>query len=62
MKEQVVVCDIGHIPYEPAWNLQKSLQKRLIEAHMTEDPSPPPHVFLLVEHPPVYTLGKNGKG
>ena len=61
MKEQVVVCDIGHIPYEPAWNLQKSLQKRLIDAHMAEGPSPPPHVFLLVEHPPVYTLGKNGK-
>lgn len=56
----VVVCDLGRMDYEPAWDLQKRLQARLIEAKRREPPQIIPHVMLFVEHPPVYTLGKSG--
>lgn len=46
--------------YRPAWNLQRRLQQRLIEDKRAETPEGIPHIFLLVEHPPVYTLGKSG--
>lgn len=46
--------------YEPAWTLQKRLQARLIAAKRSDPPQEIPHLLLFVEHPPVYTLGKNG--
>ncbi len=58
-RQRVIACDIGHIAYGPAWDLQRRLQQRLIHAHQEGDASLP-HLFLLVEHPHVYTLGKNG--
>lgn len=45
------VYDLGLVPYESAWNLQKTL----VEQHRR---SPQPDRLLLVEHPPVYTLGQ----
>ena len=36
------------------------MQARLIAAKRKDPPEAAPHVMLLVEHPPVYTLGKNG--
>ena len=59
-KEQVIVCTLGRVPYEPAWNLQKKIQQALITAKRTEPPISVPHIMLLVEHPPVFTLGKSG--
>ncbi|GIV57539.1 MAG: octanoyltransferase [Rhodothermaceae bacterium] len=59
-RQTVVVCHLGRVAYAPAWDLQRRLQARLIEAKRREPPEPRPHVMLLVEHPPVYTLGKNG--
>jgi lipoyl(octanoyl) transferase len=56
----IVVCHLGRMAYEPAWNLQKQIQARLIEAKRSEPPEALPHVMLFVEHPPVYTLGKSG--
>ena len=56
--EPVVVCDLGRVEYAPARTLQKRLQQRLIRAKRSDDHVP--HVLLLVEHPPVYTLGKSG--
>ncbi len=56
----VVVCDLGKTDYLPAWDLQKRVQARLIAAKRRDPPEPIPHVLLLVEHPPVYTLGKSG--
>ncbi len=61
MAEAVVVCRLGRMAYGPAWALQKRLQARLVAAKRCEPPELLPHVFLLVEHPPVYTLGKNGR-
>lgn len=51
---------LGRLSYGPVWELQERLQDRLIEAKRAQPPEPLPHLLLLVEHPPVYTLGKNG--
>lgn len=56
--EKIVFCRMGRMEYEPAWRLQQQLQKRLIDNKRSADPKPLPHVALLVEHPPVFTLGK----
>ncbi len=58
--EEVVICDLGRVPYEPAWQLQRQIQLELVAAKRAEPPRIIPHVMLAVEHPPVYTLGKSG--
>lgn len=60
-RQTVAVCPLGRMDYKPCWKLQKRLQARLIEAKRAEPPVPLPHLLLLVEHPPVYTLGRNGE-
>ena len=57
--QAVTVCHLGRVAYGPTWDLQKQVQARLIAAK--RQPVALPHVVLLVEHPPVYTLGKSGK-
>ena len=56
----VMICDIGEMDYRPAWTLQQRIQQRLIAAKRRAQPEILPHVFLFVEHPPVYTIGKSG--
>ncbi|HAY36174.1 MAG TPA: lipoyl(octanoyl) transferase [Bacteroidetes bacterium] len=46
--------------YEEAWALQQKLQDRLITNKRSDSPKSIPHVCLLIEHPPVFTLGKSG--
>jgi len=46
------VRDLGHQSYQEIWDLQKSLQKKVIAGEQED-------ILLLVEHEPVYTLGKN---
>ena len=58
--QPLVVCHLGRQPYAPTWQLQQQIQARLIQAKRQVPPQPIPHVLLLVEHPPVYTLGKSG--
>jgi lipoyl(octanoyl) transferase len=58
--EEMIVCHLGRVPYERAWALQEAVQERLIAAKRAEPPETVPHVLLLLEHPPVYTLGKSG--
>ena len=48
------VVDLGVIPYSEAWDLQA----RLVAARA--DGSLPNDVVLVLEHPPVFTLGKRG--
>jgi lipoyl(octanoyl) transferase len=72
VSEEIVVCHLGRVPYERAWALQEQIQDRLVAAKRASPPeradSPdrvdsrnrPPHVLLLLEHPPVYTIGKSG--
>ncbi|NOX37533.1 MAG: lipoyl(octanoyl) transferase LipB [Calditrichaeota bacterium] len=47
------VIDLGRQPYRPVWDFQKQLQQ-LRMAHRIPD------TLVLVEHDPVYTIGKNG--
>jgi lipoyl(octanoyl) transferase len=53
-----LVCDLGTVEYGEAWELQRRLQRQLIDARRADRPAP--HVLLFVEHPPVYTLGPSG--
>ena len=56
--QPVTICHLGRVAYAPTWDLQKQVQARLIAAKRQAVVLP--HVMLLVEHPPVYTLGKSG--
>ena len=47
----IQVYKLGLMPYQTAWDLQKQWQQKLIT-----DPNHP-DVLMLLEHPPVYTLG-----
>lgn len=53
------VYHLGRVPYRRAWALQGALQARLVAAKRAEPPVPLAHAVLVVEHPPVYTLGKS---
>ncbi len=59
--------DLGRMDYKECWDLQRSLFDALIErkmSHRIESPADNEEnvgTVLLVEHPAVYTLGKNGK-
>ena len=74
MKQQVIVHDLGNLPYQEAWDYQENLlQKNLsikarhLESSYNElnavevETSTTSNYLLFVEHPPVYTLGKSGK-
>ncbi len=53
-EKKLIVCDLGRQPaYREVWAYQQQLQKQRI-AREIED------TLLLVEHAPVYTVGKNG--
>ncbi|NQV73038.1 lipoyl(octanoyl) transferase LipB [bacterium] len=58
--QEVVFCRMGRMEYEECWSLQQRLQARLIQNKRSDAPQDIPHVCLLVEHPPVFTLGKSG--
>ena len=68
--QPIAVCALGRADYAPTWALQRALQERLIAAKAnltgaerrngTEPAEALPYVLLLVEHPPVFTLGKSG--
>ncbi len=65
MKNVVDLYDLGTMPYRPAWELQKSLQKILIDQKKARRDNPAVSgekndILLFVEHPHVYTLGKSG--
>lgn len=48
------------MPYREAWDFQQRLQDELVAAKRAAPPQSVPHAVLVVEHPPVYTLGKSG--
>lgn len=49
--------DLGKKNYRDSWALQQHLQNEVIAAKQNKTPL---NYVLLVEHPPVYTLGRNG--
>lgn len=63
MPHRILTVRLGNVAYDCAWALQRQIQARLIAAKRSTGPAgdTPPHVLLLVEHPPVFTLGRNGK-
>jgi len=52
MSNNLQLIDLGKKDYKETWDLQKELQKKRIEGKIAD-------LLILVEHPPVYTLGKN---
>jgi lipoyl(octanoyl) transferase len=74
MKQLVHFQDLGQMGYKQAWDYQeellranlfvKSEQRKLQlageQTHNETEPLHTAHHLLLVEHPPVYTLGKSG--
>lgn len=50
-KRKLWVSDLGPLPYAQAFELQKDLRELRIAREI-------PDLFLLTEHPPVFTLGK----
>jgi lipoate-protein ligase B len=49
---EIEIMDLGVKSYEDVWKYQKEMQQKRIN-NQIED------ILILVEHPPVYTLGKN---
>lgn len=49
------VVDLGSMAYEPAWELQRQVGRQVGLGQL-------PDVIMLVEHPPVYTLGRAARG
>ena len=57
--------DLGHARYQEAWDYQSALHRQLVDnklqhRNLAPENFPQEHFFLLVEHPPVFTLGKSG--
>jgi lipoyl(octanoyl) transferase len=53
---ELLVVDLGTLPYAAALELQREVARRRISGEIDQD------VLLLVEHPPVVTLGRTAKG
>ena len=65
MDNRVKLFDIGRMPYRQAWDIQRKVQKRLIDQKLAVRDDPKlkkeiPDSLIFVEHPHVYTLGKSG--
>ena len=50
--DQILVKNIGQKSYKAVWDLQKEMQQQRIKGEIDD-------TLILVEHDPVYTLGKN---
>ena len=68
MQQKVYFEDLGVKSYQPTWDYQeillaKNTQIKSIARENGENvlDTATEHRFLIVEHPPVFTLGKNGK-
>ena len=59
MAQEIDVVDVGTMGYGECWRLQQRLFEGAIAKKAAGEV--PEQTILLVEHPPVYTLGKSGK-
>lgn len=59
MAREIDVVDVGTMSYGECWRLQQRLFEGAIAKKAAGEV--PEQTILLVEHPPVYTLGKSGK-
>ena len=68
MRQKVFFEDLGILSYQPSWDYQEQLLEKNTKIKWTArqqdidvKTSETEHRLLLVEHPPVFTLGKSGK-
>jgi len=68
MRQKVLFQDLGVKSYQPTWEYQEALLLKGTQGKMEARQKDLPahdaktqHHLLLVEHPPVFTLGKSGK-
>jgi len=75
-KQSVIFSDLGRMGYQETWDLQEDLLRQNVEAKIRkrnasavpvinaggsdDSENETAHYFLMVEHPPVLTLGKSG--
>ena len=50
--DQIIIKDLGQRPYQEVWAYQKEIQAKRIAGEIED-------TLLMVEHEPVYTIGKN---
>ena len=58
---QIDYRDLGIMAYEACWQLQQQLFDEILARKAAHEPLTTAGTLLLVEHRPVYTLGKSGK-
>ena len=70
MINEIFFSDLGIQPYKKVWDFQEVLLQQKVNEKKNQGLSyegmnmlrkKPKHQLLFTEHPPVYTLGKNGK-
>lgn len=67
--QSVIFEDMGFRTYQAVWDAQEAMLKQKVDIKsaarantgVSSEIQPIPHHLLLVEHAPVYTLGKSGK-
>ena len=52
MNNKIKILDLGRMDYKPSWDFQKNFHQDVLSGKETD-------TLILVEHEPVYTLGKN---
>ena len=52
MNSRIKILDLGRMDYKPSWDFQKNFHQDVLSGRETD-------TLILVEHEPVYTLGKN---
>ena len=52
MNSRIKILDLGRMDYKPSWDFQKNFHQDVFSGRETD-------TLILVEHEPVYTLGKN---
>lgn len=60
MHNNVYFTDLGLRPYQEVWDLQENLLNHIVQQKRSGAETPPSNYLLYTEHPPVYTLGRNG--
>jgi lipoyl(octanoyl) transferase len=58
---EITVLRLGQMPFQQAWEVQENLFQGIIQQKLADGKYSGSGFLLLVEHPPVFTLGKSGK-
>jgi lipoyl(octanoyl) transferase len=58
---EITVLRLGQMPFQQAWDFQEYLFQTIVQQKLQTGKYSGTGYLLLLEHPPVYTLGKSGK-